>query len=128
MRASARAAGVLLTAAAAVCAGQECSPGQYRITGQVLDTTGAAIVTAAVLVEHAGGLRIDAQGQFATCLAVGHHALSIAANGFNPVQLKVVAGPESRPVLVRLKPLIVETIVEAENGDGGAAGVGRRPG
>lgn len=119
MRIEARVTGILLTAAAAVCAGQECNPGQHHITGQILDTTGAAIVSASVQVDHASGLRMDAQGRFDTiCLATGNHIISVAANGFNPVQLKLAVGPESRPVLVHLKPLLVETVVEAVDSDG----------
>ncbi len=110
-------AAILLTTAA-LCAAQDCHPGEQRLAGRVLDGTEAVIEHASVQIDGALRLRSDANGQFTTaCLIGGTHTLTISAEGFDPLSLKVLAGPKSRPLLVHLKPLTVETTVDAVDQD-----------
>ncbi len=101
------AGGMILAALAGQVQAQDCT----RSTVQVLDATGAAVVGAAVSLDGRNAGSSDARGRFETgCLASGSHRLNVAAEGFEPMAIRVEAG---RAATLKLKPLTVETSVDA---------------
>jgi hypothetical protein len=105
---------ILLTSTAG--AQTDCAAGTTRARGQVLDSTGAAIVSARVSITGNASLRTDAEGRFVTaCLAKGTHNASVAAEGFEPAKMTLEPGSE-RPITVHLKLLTVETEVDVDAG------------
>jgi hypothetical protein len=99
--------------------GQQCSPHTGRIAGEVRDTTGALVVGAAVALDAAEFARTDKQGRFASeCVAYGPHMLSIEAAGFEAETEEIEAGAAMHPLVAKLKPSAVLTVVEARDADG----------
>ena len=85
---------VLVTVPQAL-AGQTGSTFTFR--GSVVDTTGAAIPGAAVLVDADAKpvATSDASGAFAVALAPGRHQITISSPGFEPLAVAVVAAGAS---------------------------------
>ena len=109
----------LLAWVASAPAQNACPKGTDRAHGQVLDTTGAAIVDAEVTLPGQATLHTNAEGRFATaCLAPGMHPAQAAAEGFAsaPMQLD-----SALSITVRLKPLTVETEISVNNEESAAA-------
>ena len=111
----------LLAAAAALpagaqSAGQPCSANSARAAVEVLDATGAEIVGATVKVEGEMAGRSDTHGHYTSaCVAEGAHRVTVEAAGFTSVTQKVVPGGAA--LTVRLKPLTVETTIDAVQDD-----------
>ncbi|GAA3752204.1 TonB-dependent receptor [Terriglobus aquaticus] len=83
---------------------QDCSRAQI----EVLDSTGAAIVGASVVVDNKSAGITDAHGHFATaCLTSAAHTARVAAENFETVTAKL---DPARTLTLRLKPSTAETI------------------
>lgn len=109
-----RRAVLTLATSAFVAAQQPCPEGTGHFSGEVLDSTGAALVGASVTFEK--GFRVktlvhtDREGRFTTpCLPEGPFNGTVTASGFETVNATLSA---SHPLTVRLKPF-VEATVEA---------------
>ena len=107
-------------AIASVASSQQPCPGSSaRVTGEVLDSTAAAIVGASLSFDINGStteLHTGRDGRFATaCLPEGSYQVMVTAPGFETIK---TALSSARPVTVRLKPF-VEATIEAATDTGG---------
>ncbi len=91
--------------------GQQCAGNSNRAAVEVLDATGAAVVGATVKVEGQLAGHSDAHGRYSVCIADGSHRVTVQAVGFAAISTRVAAGAPA--LTVRLKPVTVETTVEA---------------
>lgn len=106
--------------AAAMLAGnaeaQECAAKSGRAAVEVLDATGAAVTGASVSLDGMARGKSDTHGRFEIgCVAVGSHRLSVQAEGFASVEQRIEAN--GRTLTLRLKPMTVETSVDAVQED-----------
>ena len=102
----------LCAVAAHVASAQQCNNGGSRVAVEVLDVTGAAIVNAGVHVEGDIAGRSDGHGHYSSsCVTAGTHSVSVQAPGFAELVGRATAGGPT--MTVRLKPVTVETTVEA---------------
>ncbi len=92
-----------------------CRADAAMATGQVLDTTGAAVMDATVtLPSIRAELHTDREGRFSTtCLPAGPYELTVVAPSFGSVTRSILVGAGSRPTVVRLDPETVQTEVTA---------------
>lgn len=87
---------------------QDCTT---RATVEILDADGAAIANAPITLDGRPAGTTDAHGRFTTCLATaGTHKLHVEAEGFTATDAKL---DNARPLTLRLKPSVVETVIEA---------------
>lgn len=91
---------------------QQCAAGTARATIEVVDSTGAQIVGAAISLDGKQTGTSDAHGQWiSACLVAGSHRIELSAKGFAVVQQPLSAG--SPRITVRMRPVTVETTVDA---------------
>ena len=107
----------------AMCTGmltaQECAAGRGRVAGQVVDSTGALIVGAQVVVDRAAELTTDAQGRYGSqCVVNGPHTVRVAATGFEATETTVQVSAGARASVVKLVPSTVSEAVEAVEATG----------
>ncbi len=108
----------------AAAAQTACPANTGRVTGQVLDATGAAVADAMVsLTPGTATLATDREGRFTSaCLADGGYLVSIAAPSFEGAVRKVTVNGERRALLtVKLSPQTVQAEVTATVDDAGVA-------
>ena len=107
-----------LAFAARAFAQADCKPGAGHARGQVLDTSGAAIVGATISIHGGLALRTQADGRFTTpCIGAGAHVATISANGFIPATLALNSADEHTAV-IRLKVFAAETEINVTDGEG----------
>ncbi|SNS37150.1 Carboxypeptidase regulatory-like domain-containing protein [Granulicella rosea] len=95
---------------------QAQQPACGKLSGQVLDATGAIVVGATVRIDAAMAIRTDAQGRFTTgCLSGEKHRITVTFEGFEPTTVRAVAGAETA---IHLKPLSVKTEIDVTEGSG----------
>ncbi len=108
-------AGILFTAFVRLAAAQTACPSPDAIgKGQVVDTTGAAIIGATVNLADGNTSPTNREGRFSTtCLAPGSYTAFVEAPGFAAVGTTVTIGPGAHDSLIRLQLGTVETENEA---------------
>ena len=116
-------ASLLLSASLGVVAQSACRQGTAAVSGQVLDGTGAAVVGASVTLAPGDAVsHSDRDGRFTTpCLASGVYRATVEAPSFEPVTRDLEIGAAGRAFTVRLKPLTVQTEVNAVVSDSGVS-------
>ncbi len=105
----------LLITASAAAAQTACPKDTARITGQVLDPTGAVVVAADITTSPVTtALQTDRDGRFATaCVPFGHYELNITAASFEPSARTLQLGAAEHSLTIRLKPETVQAEVNA---------------
>ena len=109
---------LLAGSAALACraSAQICAGSAARLSVQILDVDGAAVTGARVTLDGKPAGASDARGLFQSgCVDAGMHTISVVAEGFAMATLRVQPG--SRTPSLQLKPLTVETSVEAAQED-----------
>ncbi|WP_419805067.1 carboxypeptidase regulatory-like domain-containing protein [Terriglobus sp.] len=107
---------LLAAVIAAAANAQDCPRAQV----EVLDTTGAAIVSAPVTLDNKPAGVTDAHGHFtSTCLTTGPHTLRVEAENFEPTttNLDPTRLGATHPLTLRLKPSTVQTSIDAVDED-----------
>lgn len=99
----------------AASAQRSCPAGAASVAGQVLDSTGAAIVDATVALQPGSDiLHTNSEGRFVTsCLPFGRYAANIEAPSFESASRDLEVGGANHPIVVRLKPQTVQAEVNA---------------
>ena len=110
---------VLMMATVAIAAAQDCPQHTARAIGEVLDSSGALIVGASVLIDENITLQSDHEGRYSTsCIADGAHNLRVEANGFEAATAKLSISSGTHTFVTRLKPSTVTTEITAADATG----------
>ena len=100
-----------------------CRQDMAKVSGQVLDGTGAAVMDATITLSP--GLTVshtDHNGRFTTvCLVSGSYRATVESPSFETVTRSIEVDSEGHPFSVRLKPRTVETEVDAVVPDTGVS-------